>query len=347
MKPQFVAAELGKRLPANAIVNCDSGTIATWWARHIPVKRGQMHTISGNLATMACGLALHHRVAGRLPGPPVRGLRRRRRLHHADGRVRHRGEVQAADQDRDREEQQPRARSSGSRWSFSGNPEYGCDLAPIDFAAFARACGGTGFTIEDPAGMRPIARPGVRDARSGGDRGVVDPNEPPMPAKVTAKQAAHFAEALAKGTPDGHKIIEDHPDRQGARTRVRLWRTIGRLPIDRLEVSAFTVPTSFAGSRRHAGMERDDDRHCRARGAAGVRGLGYGYADVATATLIDRTLKKVVLNQERQLASRRLGSQWSTPFATLGGRASASMAIAAVDNALWDLKAQHSAKCRW
>jgi len=56
MKPQVVAAELGKRLPANAIVNCDSGTIATWWARHVPVKRGQMHTLSGNLATMACGL---------------------------------------------------------------------------------------------------------------------------------------------------------------------------------------------------------------------------------------------------------------------------------------------------
>jgi pyruvate dehydrogenase (quinone)/pyruvate oxidase len=56
MKPQRLAAELGKRLPADAIVNCDSGTIATWWARHIPAQRGQMHTVSGNLATMACGL---------------------------------------------------------------------------------------------------------------------------------------------------------------------------------------------------------------------------------------------------------------------------------------------------
>ena len=56
MKPQLVAHELGKRLPDNAIVSCDSGTIATWWARHIPVKRGQMHSISGMLATMACGM---------------------------------------------------------------------------------------------------------------------------------------------------------------------------------------------------------------------------------------------------------------------------------------------------
>ncbi len=44
MKPQRVAAELGRRLRRDAIVTCDSGTIATWWARHIPVRRGQMHS---------------------------------------------------------------------------------------------------------------------------------------------------------------------------------------------------------------------------------------------------------------------------------------------------------------
>src|SRR5256714_9307189 len=34
---------------------------------------------------------------------------------------------------------------------FLGNPEFACDLQPIDFAAVARACGATGVTIEDPA----------------------------------------------------------------------------------------------------------------------------------------------------------------------------------------------------
>ena len=38
---------------------------------------------------------------------------------------------------------------------FLGNPEYGVDLHPIDFAAFARACGGAGVTIEDPARCGP------------------------------------------------------------------------------------------------------------------------------------------------------------------------------------------------
>jgi pyruvate dehydrogenase (quinone)/pyruvate oxidase len=56
MKPQVVAYELGKRLQDDAVVSCDSGTIATWWARHVPAKRDQMHSLSGNLATMANGL---------------------------------------------------------------------------------------------------------------------------------------------------------------------------------------------------------------------------------------------------------------------------------------------------
>ena len=35
---------------------------------------------------------------------------------------------------------------------------------------------------------------------------VVDPFEPPMPPKTKAKQALHFAEALARGEPDRMKI---------------------------------------------------------------------------------------------------------------------------------------------
>ncbi|MBV9765525.1 MAG: hypothetical protein JOZ48_11835, partial [Acidobacteriaceae bacterium] len=35
---------------------------------------------------------------------------------------------------------------------------------------------------------------------------IVDPNEPPMPAKVKPEQALHFAQSLAKGTRDWEKI---------------------------------------------------------------------------------------------------------------------------------------------
>ena len=56
MKPQVVAWELGKRLSDTAIVSSDSGTITTWFARHILAKRGQKVSLSGTLASMANGL---------------------------------------------------------------------------------------------------------------------------------------------------------------------------------------------------------------------------------------------------------------------------------------------------
>src|SRR5262245_54888046 len=56
MKPQVIAHELDQLLRDDAIVTCDSGTVATWWARYIHVKRGQMHSLSGTLASMANGL---------------------------------------------------------------------------------------------------------------------------------------------------------------------------------------------------------------------------------------------------------------------------------------------------
>ncbi len=80
MKPQVVAWELGKRLRDDAIVSCDSGTITTWWARQIPARRGQIHSVSGNLASMACGLP--YTIAA-----PVANLTERK-LHSLQSRIR-------------------------------------------------------------------------------------------------------------------------------------------------------------------------------------------------------------------------------------------------------------------
>ena len=207
MKPQLLAAELGKRLPNDAIVNCDSGTIATWWARHIPVKRGQLHTLSGNLATMACGLP--YTIASQVAYPDRLCVG----FVGDGGFTMLMGEfVTAVKYKLPIKIIIVKNNSLGQiRWEqmvFLGNPEYGCDLEPIHFADFARACGGSGFTIEDPQECgaildRALGTPGPVVIEA-----LVDSNEPPMPAKVTAKQATKMAEALAKGTADGHKIIE-------------------------------------------------------------------------------------------------------------------------------------------
>jgi pyruvate dehydrogenase (quinone) len=205
MKPQRLAAELGARLRDDAIVTCDSGTVATWWARHIPARRGQMHSLSGNLATMANGFP--YAIAAQLAHPGRQVV-----AFVGDGGfsmlmaelatcVKYRLPVKVV---------VVKNNTLGQiKWEqmvFLGNPEYGCELQPIDFALLAQACGATGLTIEDPAECgavleRALAAPGPVVVQA-----VVDPLEPPLPPKITMEQARKFALALLRGEPNREKI---------------------------------------------------------------------------------------------------------------------------------------------
>src|SRR5262249_49198979 len=146
MKPQVFAHEIGLRLREDAIVSCDSGTIATWWARHIPARRGQMHSLSGNLATMAN--ALPYAIAAQVAYPDRQCV-----AFVGDGGfsmlmaelatcVKYRLPVKIFIVKND-----TLGQIKWEQMVFLGNPEYGCDLQPIDFALVAQACGATGFTI--------------------------------------------------------------------------------------------------------------------------------------------------------------------------------------------------------
>jgi len=205
MKPQVVAWELGKRLSSNAIISCDSGTIATWFARQIPVKRGQKHSLSGNLATMANGLP--YTIAAQVAFPEKQCIG----FVGDGGFTMLMGEFATAVKYK-----LPikiiiiKNNTLGQiKWEqmvFLGNPEYGCELNPINFAQFAQACGGTGFTIEDPADCGRILDKALNTPGPVVVEAVVDPFEPPMPPKISGSQALHFAESLAKGTPNRKKI---------------------------------------------------------------------------------------------------------------------------------------------
>ena len=89
---------------------------------------------------------------------------------------------------------------------FLGNPEYGVDLAPIDFAAFAHACGGTGLTVDDPGNCANVVEQFLNLPGPAILQAIVDPFEPPLPGKIKAEQALHFAESLARGEPNRKKI---------------------------------------------------------------------------------------------------------------------------------------------
>lgn len=205
MKPQVVAWELGQRLRADAIVSCDSGTIATWFARQIPVKAGQMHSLSGTLATMANGLP--YTIAAQIAYPERQCV-----AFVGDGGF----SMLMAEFSTAVKYRLPikvfiiKNNSLGQiKWEqmvFLGNPEYGCDLHPIDFAACARAMGAKAWTVEDPAMCGDVVAQALAEPGPVVVEAVVDPHEPPMPAKIKAKQALHFAKSLAKGTPERMKI---------------------------------------------------------------------------------------------------------------------------------------------
>jgi L-alanine-DL-glutamate epimerase-like enolase superfamily enzyme len=73
--------------------------------------------------------------------------------------------------------------------------------------------------------------------------------------------------------------------------------------------------------------------------AGGVRGCGYSYADLATATLIRDTLARVVVGRDA-MAIPGVWGALVDEVRNIGRRGIASMAISAIDNALWDLKAR-------
>jgi pyruvate dehydrogenase (quinone) len=58
-----------------------------------------------------------------------------------------------------------------------GNPSFGCDLSPIDFVAFARACGAEGYRCERPEEARPAIRAALSSPRPALVEAIADPAE--------------------------------------------------------------------------------------------------------------------------------------------------------------------------
>ena len=208
MKPQVVAHELGKRLRADAIVSSDSGTITTWWARHIPVKRGQLYSCSGTLATMACGLP--YTIAAQIAHPERQCV-----AFVGDGGF----SMLMAEVATAVKYKLPiivvvvKNNTLGQiKWEqmvFLGNPEYGVDLQPIDFVKYAEACGAAAFRIDDPETCGAMLDQALAANHKGPViiEAVVDPFEAPMPAKITLDQATKFTESLLRGEPNRKKIV--------------------------------------------------------------------------------------------------------------------------------------------
>ncbi|KAB8193006.1 pyruvate oxidase [Nonomuraea phyllanthi] len=199
--PQYAMSVLNQLATDDAILTCDSGTIATWAARHWTIRGGREFYMSGTLATMAPGLPYAIGIQHAFPGRQVIA-------YVGDGgfamlmaefltAAQHRLPIKVIVNNNN---------SLGQiLWEqmVLGFPEHGVRFAQpeADFSAWARSCGGFGAKItksEDVA--HAIGQALAHDGPALVDVDV-NPNEPPMPGKVSYEQAKSFAQAFLKGQP--------------------------------------------------------------------------------------------------------------------------------------------------
>jgi pyruvate dehydrogenase (quinone) len=207
MKPQVVTYHLNKLLDDDAIVSADSGTIATWAARYIDVRGTMQFSLSGSLATMANGLPYSVGAAIAYPKRQVVCI-------VGDG-----GFTMLMGELATLVKYELRVKViiiknnvlGMIKWEqmvLEGNPQFGVDLQPIDFEAYAKACGAGGFTVEHPKDIEKTLKAALAHPGPAVVQAVVDPQEPPMPGKISTEQALHFAKALARGEKDRWDIIK-------------------------------------------------------------------------------------------------------------------------------------------
>jgi pyruvate dehydrogenase (quinone)/pyruvate oxidase len=211
--PEYLISVVDKHATENAILTCDSGTIATWAARHWTIRGNREFYLSGNLATMAPGLP--YAIAAQIAHP-----QRQCNAFVGDGgfamlmaefltAARHGLPVKVV------------INNNGAYGQILweqialGYPEFGVrhqDSEQIqgfaDYAPWARSCGGYGAKVTDPADLdaavaEALAHPGP--ALIDCD---VNADEPPMPGKIEYAQAKGFVTAFTRGQPHKAGIVK-------------------------------------------------------------------------------------------------------------------------------------------
>jgi len=199
--PQYPVAVLDGLAADDAILTCDSGTVATWAARYWTIRGDRRFYLSGNLATMACGMPYAMGAQHAFPGRQVIA-------YVGDGAFAMlMGEFLTAVQQRLPVKIVINNNNSLGQilWEqmVLGYPEHGVRYpgTSTDYAAWAQAAGGFGAKVSKAGDVRNA----LAEAFAFDGPAVVDvdvnPDEPPMPGKVEYQQAVKFAKAFLRGQP--------------------------------------------------------------------------------------------------------------------------------------------------
>jgi pyruvate dehydrogenase (quinone) len=200
--PQYLMASISDLAADDAILTCDSGTIATWAARHWTIRDDRGFYLSGNLATMAPGLPYAIGIQHAFPDRQVIAF-------VGDGgfamlmaefltAIQHRLPVKVVINNNN---------SLGQiLWEqmVLGYPEHGVRYPEpfVDYAAFATANGALGTKVTKPGDVRGAIRAALDHPGPALIDVNVNPAEPPMPGKVEYEQAKKFALAFLRGQPE-------------------------------------------------------------------------------------------------------------------------------------------------
>jgi len=177
--PQYPVGVLDELAAEDAVLTCDSGTIATWAARHWTIRGDRQFYLSGNLATMAPGLPYAIGIQHAFPGRQVIA-------YVGDGGF---AMLMAEFLTAARAGLPVKVVINNNNslgqilWEqmVLGYPEHGVRFpAPAaDYAAWATACGGYGAKVSNPRQVRPsLERALAFDGPALVDIDV-DPDEPP------------------------------------------------------------------------------------------------------------------------------------------------------------------------
>jgi pyruvate dehydrogenase (quinone) len=215
INPQRVFWELSPRLPDDVILTCDSGTVASWYARDLKVRRGMMGSLSGGLATM--GPAVPYALAAKMayPDRPVIALL-------GDGAMQMIGINALITISREWHKwADPRlvvmVLNNGDlnmvTWeqrSTEGDPKFegSQDLPSFPYAQYARMLGLEGIRVDKPADIAAAWEAALAADRPTLLEMVTDPNVPPAPPHVTAKQVKNYLSALLHGDPQALEIVK-------------------------------------------------------------------------------------------------------------------------------------------
>jgi pyruvate dehydrogenase (quinone) len=200
IQPQYLMRVIDRHAADDAILSSDSGTIATWAARHFDIRGRREFYLSGNLASMAPGLP--YTIAHQWAHPDRQCI-----AFVGDGGM----AMLMAEFDTACRYGLPikvfvnnNASLGQILWEqmVLGYPEFGVRFQrAMNFAPFAESCGGMGVRVEKAAEVEAAVRAALAHPGPALVDVLVNPDEPPMPGKVSYDQAKGFAQAFLRGQP--------------------------------------------------------------------------------------------------------------------------------------------------